>query len=300
MTYLRWGVLITAVLVSQAATAQQAAVPTDSGAAELAATIDQYAADYNAGDLDRVMSHWAENADFVDIRSRFHEGRDLISALFRRGFADNPGRTIRFESVSRKFLAPDVAVDDGILELTAADGEKNRGRYTVVWTKVDGKWLIRSARDIPLAEEEATEEPQTAPLEELNWLVGKWQAKSEKYDITLDCDWQLDKNFLVQTFHVKSNEDDFRVVTYIGFDPDEARFRSWFFDSRGGFGGGVWTRRDSLFKAAIVSVLPDGQVGSSVMTWEQKDDNTLTWQSVEREVNGESLPDAMQTYIRVK
>ena len=45
------------------------------------------------------MSHWAENADFVDIRGRFHEGRELVSALFRRGFANNPGRVL-----SRDFL----------------------------------------------------------------------------------------------------------------------------------------------------------------------------------------------------
>lgn len=272
----------------------------DAAGKELQEAIDKYVAAYNSGAVDQVMGHWAENSDFVDIRGRFHEGRELISALFRRGFASNPGRKMQLNSAARKFLSPDVAMDDGILELTAADGEKDRGRYTVVWTKVGGKWLIRSARDIPLEAEEPAATPQPPPLEELAWLVGKWEAKSEKYQITLDCDWQLDKSFLVQTFQVKSAEDDFRVVTYIAFDPAEGRFRSWFFDSRGGFGGGAWTRRDKVLKAAIVSVLPDGQIGSSTMTWEQLDANTAAWQAVEREVGGESLPDSQQKYVRVK
>jgi hypothetical protein len=134
----------------------------------------------------------------------------------------------------------------------------------------------------------------------LAWLVGKWEAKSEKHQITLDCDWRLDKKFLAQTFRVKSADEDFEVVTYTTFDPAEARFRSWFFDSRGGFGGGAWSRRDKVYRAAMVTVLPDGQIGSSVMTWEQIDANTAAWAAIEREVAGESLPDSAQKYVRVK
>ncbi|QDU30493.1 SnoaL-like domain protein [Anatilimnocola aggregata] len=274
--------------------------PAAANVAELQATIDKYVAAYSAGTIDAVMSHWADDADFVDIRGRFHEGKDLISALFRRGFANNPGRKLELKSAARKFLTPDVAMDDGILELIDASGDKDSGRYTVVWTKVNGKWLIRSARDIPLEAEEAAAAEQSPPLEELGWLVGKWEAKSEKHQITLDCDWQLDKSFLVQTFHVKSAEDDFRVVTYIAFDPAEGRFRSWFFDSRSGFGGGSWTKRGNVYRVAIVSVLPDGQIGSSLMTWESIDADTLAWQALEREVGGEPLPDATQKYVRTK
>lgn len=274
--------------------------PKDSAAAELQATIDKYAAAYNAGAIDQVMGFWAENADFVDIRGRFHEGRELISALFRRGFANNPGRKIEFKSAARKFLSPEVAMDDGVLDLIGPEGDKQSGRYTVVWTKVGGKWLIRSARDIPREAEESEPAPQAPPLEELAWLVGKWEAKSEKHQITLTCDWQLAKSFLVQTFVVKGGDDDFRVVTYIAYDPAEDRFRSWFFDSRGGFGGGAWTKRDKTYRTAIVSVLPNGELGSSVMSWEQADANSLRWQASEREVNGEALPDQSQTFVRSK
>jgi uncharacterized protein (TIGR02246 family) len=289
----RAGIFVALLLVTQHSVAQ------DAQTKELQDAIDKYVAAYNTGSVDQVMSHWAENADFVDIRGRFHEGRDLVSALFRRGFANNPGRQLKLEPAARKFLSPDVAMDDGILELTGADGEKDRGRYTVVWTKVNGKWLIRSARDIPV-EEEPPAEPPTPPLQELAWLIGKWEAKSDKHQITLDCHWQLDESFLVQNFSVKSADDDFRVVTLIAFDPSEGRFRSWFFDSRGGFGGGPWTKRGKVWRTAVVSVLPDGQIGSSVMTWEQVDENTANWQAVEREVGGEALPDSAQKYVRVK
>jgi uncharacterized protein (TIGR02246 family) len=268
---------------------------------ELQATIDKYVAAYSEGALDKVMDFWTEDADFVDIHGNFHRRRDLISALFRRGFAQNPGRTLKLTSEARTFLVPTIAMDDGILELTSPDGEVARGRYTVVWTKIDDEWRIRSARDISL-EEDAAEaaEDSPPPLEDLAWLVGKWQAKSEKYTISLDCDWLMDRSFLAQRFNIKSADEEFRILTLIGFDPAEARFRSWYFDSRGGFGGGPWSKRDDVWRTAVIAVLPDGQIGSSFMTWQKIDDNTAKWQAIEREVSGDPLPDAEQTYVRVK
>ena len=300
---LRYGfaVLLGALLFStQPGQAQTPPVGADAGLDELTATIDKYVAAYGSGEVDQVMSFWSENADFVDIRGRFHEGRDLIAALFRRGFAENPGRKLQLHSASRKFLSPEVAMDDGILELSSPAGSKVSGRYTVVWTKLDGKWLIRSARDIPIEVETPVPELEMPPLEELSWLLGKWEAKTDEYSIELSCDWTLDESFLLQTFQVKSSDEDFRVVTYIAFDPSLGQFESWFFDSRGGFGGGAWTRSEDTFSVAIVMVLPDGQIGSSVMTWEMIDDDTLAWQALEREVGGEALPDTEQTYTRVK
>jgi uncharacterized protein (TIGR02246 family) len=269
-------------------------------AEELDSAIQQYVVDYNTGDVTQVMRHWANDADFVDIRGRFWEGKEVISALFRRGFADNPNRQIELQSAARKFLAPAVAMDDGILQLTDTDGGTHRGRYSVVWTQVNGVWQIRSARDIPLEEESAAETLASAPLEELEWLVGKWEAKSEKHTIALDCQWQLDKKFLVQNYHVKSDEDDFQLTTYITFDPVEARFRSWFFDSRGGFGGGAWSLSGDVYSSAVVSVLPDGQLGSSTMSWRREGNDKAVWRAVDREIGGEPLPDALQTYIRLK
>jgi uncharacterized protein (TIGR02246 family) len=291
-----------ACVVIAVATLSQVGSPSENTAAqkELQATIDKYVAAYNEGAVDKVMEFWTADADFVDIRGNFYRERDLIAALFRRGFAANEGRTIKLTSEARKFLAPTVAMDDGILELTAPDGDVARGRYAVVWTKVDGQWQIRSARDIPLEDVEDAAEDLPPPLEELSWLVGNWQAKSEKYEISLQCDWLMERKFLAQRFHIKSADEEFRVLTFIAYDPAAGQFRSWYFDSRGGFGGGPWSKRDDTWRAAIVAVLPDGQLGSSIMTWTPIDESSARWQAIEREVSGESLPDSQQTYVRVK
>jgi hypothetical protein len=86
----------------------------------------------------------------------------------------------------------------------------------------------------------------------------------------------------------------------VGFDPSEGRFRSWFFDSRGGFGGGPWSRVDDQYQISNLAVLPDGRLGSSVMKWRQADPDTVTFQATERVVGGQALPDSEQIYKRVK
>jgi uncharacterized protein (TIGR02246 family) len=295
-----WWLLALALLTSPVLLARPAWGADEAASQELQGTIDKYIAAYNEGSVDKVRDFWTEDSDFVDIRGRFHQGRDLIMALFRRGFANNPGRKLTMTSDLRKFLASGVAMDDGILQLTGADGEVDRGRFSVVWTKVDGRWRIRSARDIPLEEEPAAEQPEAPPLEELAWLVGKWEAQSDKHQITLDCDWQLNKSFLVQKIHKKGADEEFDVVTWIAYDPSAGNFHSWYFDSRGGFGGGPWSKRDEQWRTAVVAVLPDGQTGSSQMTWQKLDERTLQWQAIDREVEGESVPDAQQKYVRVK
>lgn len=275
----------------------------DAAATELQATIDAYVKAYGEGSVEQVMAYWTEDADFVDIRGRFHRGRDEVAALFRRGFADQPGRTMVLNRDERKFLSPDIAMDDGILELKSADGEVARGRYSVVWVKRDNAWRIRSARDIPLEsadEAQASPTPEPPALEQLAWLVGTWKAQSEKHEIALKTDWALERAYLVQSFDITSGDEKFTVLTYITFDPSQQSYRSWYFDSRGGFGGGLWSEHNNTWLIDVAAVLPDGMIGSSVMIWQRVDNDTINWKALGREVEGAAIPDAEQTYHRVK
>src|SRR5205085_1848423 len=74
---------------------------------------------------------------------------------------------------SVKFLRPDVALVDGSLETTSAEGTRDSNRYAVVWVKSGDKWLLSSARDLPAEVEEAPS--LTYPqLKSLEWLIGEW------------------------------------------------------------------------------------------------------------------------------
>lgn len=67
--------------------------------------------------------------------------------------------------------------------------------------------------------------------------------------------------------------------------------RSWVFDSDGGFGEGTWEKVDKSWYATMRFTLGDGGVASSINIYTPVDDRSYTYASVEREVNGEILPD---------
>src|SRR5262245_27350061 len=83
---------------------------------EIEQSIAGYTAAYNAADIKALASFWAEDCDFVDHRGRRYTGRDEITALFRKALVDGPGYKIKLTVNARRFLRPDLAMDDGVLE----------------------------------------------------------------------------------------------------------------------------------------------------------------------------------------
>ena len=86
----------------------------------------------------------------------------------------------------------------------------------------------------------------------------------------------------------------------IGWDPVEKTIRSWMFDSDGGFGQGVWTRKGDNWVVKFSQVLADGREASSINVYKCVDENTYTWKSVGREVGGEQLPNIEEIKVARK
>jgi hypothetical protein len=98
-------------------------------------------------------------------------------------------------------------------------------------------------------------------------------------------------NFLTRSFAV-SVEDriDMEGTQVIGWDPAEEVIRSWLFDSDGGFGVAAWKQNGDSWTIQSVQVLADGRKASSVYLLTRIDDDTFSWGSRSREVDGEILP----------
>jgi hypothetical protein len=62
------------------------------------------------------------------------------------------------------------------------------------------------------------------------------------------------------------------------------------FDSDGGFGEGTWSQKDNCWIVKFSQVLPDGRKASATNIYTLVDENTFTWQSIGRQVDGEFLP----------
>src|SRR5262249_36615429 len=160
---------------------------------------------------------------------------EALTALFKKGLAENKGAKITGMVHSFKFLRPDVAVEDGTLEFAQAYGSKESNRYAVVWVKSGDQWLISSVRDLPTETDDAPS-LDFPKLKAIEWLVGEWQDISDKIDVNVVCRWDRNKSFLVMDYEVKRpGVDPVQVSQRIGWDARNGKIRSWVFDSDGGF-----------------------------------------------------------------
>jgi uncharacterized protein (TIGR02246 family) len=257
----------------------------------------EYVAAFEKGDVDALVGHWAPDAEYIDESGKITQGREAIAAMLRKNFKDVKGYKLNMQPTAFRMITPDVALTDGKATLTSPDGSEERTPYSVVWVKKDGKWMLRSLRDLP---NEDDEHAMTAAdrLKPLTWLLGDWVSAEKTPQVDLTCRWAPGKSFLLLEYHVKSGEKKDTTSQRIGWDPGNDRFRSWYFDSAGGFGEGVWQESDDQWSAEMTSMLPDGRLGDAKHIIRSVDHNSWTFKARDRTVDGRPLADIDVRFVR--
>jgi uncharacterized protein (TIGR02246 family) len=259
---------------------------------------EAYAEAFNKGDLSGVLAVWAESADYVDEAGKTIEGRQALTAMYKKAFKENKGLKVRIVTTTIRFLKTDVASQDGSALLTHAGGETEVSPFTAIWIKKDGQWLVAHLRELPSEVGRVGEEANTR-LNELGWLVGDWTHDDKDKKTTLAGHWMKGHKFLVLDYSVNAKGDEILALTQIiGWDPTSEKLHSWVFDSRGGFGEGSWSRRDRTWTVAVAGVVADGRQGTGTNQWTHVDDNTFIFQSLDREIDGQPFPEVKITYTR--
>jgi uncharacterized protein (TIGR02246 family) len=257
-----------------------------------------YTTAFNKGDLDGLMALWSADGEFVTEEGKVIRGKEALTSLFKKGFADNKGTTIKINSKSIRFLRPDVAVQDAIVFQTSADKTVDNGPYTSIWFKTDGKWLLGSVRDLP-GDAAANGPSNYDNLKQLEWLIGDWTSEGKNTVVDMTCKWDKNQNFLMmeQTINLK-NDNPLSITQIIGWDPLQQQIRSWLFDSRGGFGEALWTRRGNQWDLAASGVLSDARPTSSLNSWKFIDDNACEWEATERQIDSKPVPDVKVKFVK--
>jgi hypothetical protein len=189
---------------------------------------------------------------------------------------------------SIRFLGPNLAVEDGTATVThSPDEPAQRGPYTMVHVGQEGRWLVASARDLP--DESPTAEEQ---LKQLQWLIGDWVDESPDALVVTSYRWTDNQCYILSDFKVQTAGRPVMTGSQrIGWDPLAKNIRSWVFDSEGGFGEGIWTREGNRWIVKRTGVTRDGKIasGTNIITRVSRD--RMTWQSRDRIVGGEKMPD---------
>lgn len=252
--------------------------------------IDSYVAAFNKADAQALAAHFSEQGSYVDpATGEKVVGREAIAKTFASIFEGDVHPKLSVEVTSLRLLDDKVAVEEGNAEVALEGMAPEESTYIAVHVKKDGKWSLDSVRETLLPEPEPEEE--ASPLDELEWMIGRWVDKSDDATISTVCEWTLNKTFMLRTFTVAIQGQPIMAGTQvIAWDPSQQRIRSWVFDSEGSFGEGIWTKQEDRWLIRATNTLSDGKKGTAVQIITKVDDNSFTWQSVGRQVDGELLP----------
>ena len=295
--------LAATVVVSLAAGLVVAEQPSPRAADEAAiqAASAAYVAALAKGDADQLAAAWTPDGDIVDAAGNLLPGRETMT-LEKSVSADRP--EIHLHEIRLRFLAADVAIEDGLVEIVPAVGGPLTGRFSATWVRHDGRWKLAALRE---ARGEALTGP--AALADLEWMVGDWKVIDEhpaaanaagEPVIEVSTKWNEGKTFLTRAMTITHSPDapPLRITQRIGWDPLSRSIRSWVFGSDGSYGEATWIRDGRSWVAQARAVMPDDHQTSSLNIYTYDGKNRCDWRSVPTHIGGEHVPRVDLTMIR--
>src|SRR6185312_4518580 len=232
--------------------------------------IEGFARAFQQRDPKAIAGLFTEDGEAVDADGGTIRGRRALEGHYAARIDEAPGDKLETTAETIAFLAPGIARVTGRTQLTPSNGSAPiSGRFAGIYVKRDGRWLLASVREIPGQELSPHER-----LKELEWLVGEWVEESEDAVVSTAIAWTDNGNFLLRSFDVRVQGKPALTGTQrIGWDPLTKQLKSWVFDSRGGYGEGLWMRQGDQWVIKARGVRADGRVATAtqVLTFVNKD-----------------------------
>src|SRR5574341_958403 len=148
---------------------------------------------FNKGDAKAVAGFWTPDGDYTDQVGRKYKGRAALEKLYAKVFAERKGAKLTIHVGSLRAVTPDVALEEGITEVTPADGGlPTSAAFTAVLVKKDGEWYFESVH------ETIARPPSNAErFEDLEWLIGQWTGEETKGESSVaSYGWAENRNFI--------------------------------------------------------------------------------------------------------
>ncbi len=258
---------------------------------------EAYVQAFNKHDAKALADAWSPEAVYLN-RATGEEvvGRTAIEEQFTAVFKDQPEIKLDLNVQSIQFVSPNVAVEQGISKTLAPKAEPEEEEYSAVFVRREGQWLLDRVTE-KAKEATPSRYEQLKPLE---WMIGRWVDKDDddNVDIETECKWTKNQSFITRSFTVSAEgKISMSGMQIIGWDPVAKAIRSWTFDSDGGFAEATWTLKKDRWFIQNKGYLADGRKASMTNVIKQVDQNSFTWQTIERNVGGELLPNIDEVLI---
>lgn len=268
--------------------AKPARVAGDARAADrdaIAATLTSFAQAFKARDAQALADHWTSEGEYENDAGLRVQGRDGLTRAFGEFFARTPELSAEMRPGALRFIGRDIAEGDGTVTIRKGPAQPaTRARYSALLVREEGRWRLAKLGE--------TTDNDPDIVADLGWLIGQWRSKSgESAEIHTTYSWSPSKKFVHVDFTIKENGLSLTGKQVIGIDPATKQLRSWTFEADGGVGEADWTRDGDHWVLDASGTLADGRSLVETNILRRVNDDTFTWQSIDRLLDGEVLAD---------
>ena len=250
--------------------------------AEIKAQADRFLRAFESGDAERVASFWTAEGELVGDDGSVYRGRTAIEKAYRELFGTKEKRQAEIERESLRFPSQDTAIEEGQFRVRVDKREPTASRYSILYAREGGKWLMAVVREWPA---------EAVSVRDLEWLIGSWVARRDDAEVNTTYEWMWNKSFIRVEFIIREKDRTLRGFQMIGVDVASQELRTWTFESEGGFGEATWRRDGKKWVLDSAGRLTDGSTMAATIVLTPVDQDSFTWQAVNRSVGGEEVDD---------
>ena len=249
---------------------------------------------YNRGDAKAIAAMYTENGESRDADGETLQGRAEIEKAYAEVFKANPGAKVELLVKSIRFPARDLAVEEGLVRLTPdTKTMPTTTSYVAVHSREGGPWKVALSSEAGVGLDR---------LDDLEWLVGSWTAKTEFGDVKFTFAKEPKKPVMTASFtRSVAGKEPFTGTIRIAFDPETEKIRSWGFEDDGAHSQALWTNDGKSWLIECRGVTGNGTPFSDVVILQRPVEGAITWRTVDRVLGDDRLPDTKpMRLVRVK
>ena len=240
----------------------------------------------NAGEAEKAAALWSEDAVFIDESGEETHGRQALQERFARTLSQRHESSLCLHLERVNFAAEGVALVTGTASRKNNIQDLPAAKFSMALVKNSNSWLINEATETAIQETKACDH-----LQELQWMIGKWQVDKPAGGAQLEVDWGSGRNFIVSRC-LNNDKGTTQIDTQIiGWDPRNRNIASWHFDCQGGFGYGKWNKTPDGWRVQFGGTAADGSDTRATNIFTLKSPTEFTWQSTDQCAGEAALKD---------
>jgi uncharacterized protein (TIGR02246 family) len=262
------------------------AAPDDRAADRTAveAAMQSFVKSFESADAKAVADHWTAEGEYQGEDGTIIRGRDALVKGFTAFFAKNPKVEVRLQPDSLRFLSAVNAIQEGRVTIRRGPSEPSvAAQYSALFVREDRSWKIARLQEETIDE---------ATLQDLDWLIGEWKSLGDQAaEVLTTYSWDENRKFLRVRFTIKEKDRTLSGFQVLGKDPATGDIRAWTFEAEGGIGEAVWVRDGDHWVAEATGTLTDGRTLTATNILRRINNDTFTWQSINRSIDDDEIPD---------